>query len=108
MSEIEISGVDKVLLLQELWNRQIVASFYNNMFTSWMTPKFDEFEAHKAINGGYIDYFCGRCIKTDLRKNSVSPRLYDRDAGEGAFLRAVQAVRSASPNHPKCESRDAG
>ena len=93
MCEIDITGLDKVKLLHELWNGQIIASFFT--FKPTMAPKFKEEEAHQAVQG-YIDYFCGRCIKTDLTKDSVSPRMYDRDAGTGAFMRAVQAVKVGS------------
>ena len=40
----------------------------------------------------YIDYFCGRCIKTDISGDSVNPRLYDRDAGDGEFARIVKSL----------------
>jgi len=91
MCEIDITGVNRVMLLHELWNLQIVASFFAHRPD--MAPTFNDKEAIVAIQRGYIDYFCGRCIKSDLTKNFVSPRMYDRDAGDGAFLKAVQIVK---------------
>lgn len=50
-------------------------------------------EAHEYLDGyDYADYVKGRVIKTKLPKDAESfdPRLYDRDNGEGAALRALQ------------------
>jgi len=58
-----------------------------------MVSGFDKAAAEKAVTG-YIDYFCGKAIKTDLSEDKVDPYLYDRDAGAGAFARAVASVRS--------------
>lgn len=91
MDKIDITGLNKVELLHELWNGQITASFFSFMPT--MAPPFDDDNAQRAVQCGYIDYFCGRCIKTDLSKDLVSPRMYDRDAGDGAFMKAVQIVK---------------
>jgi hypothetical protein len=33
-----------------------------------------------------IDYFRGRAIKIDFRRDVIDYRLYDRDAGEGKFM----------------------
>ena len=45
--------------------------------------------------GAYFDYYAGRVMKVDFTDyanrelDDVSGRLYDRDNGAGAFLRAV-------------------
>jgi len=77
---------DKVALLRELHKGQVVAGFF------LPAPQFDEAEAKRAVTS-YIDYFQGRAIKTDLSKDMVCPRLYDRDAGQGAFMRALGRVK---------------
>ena len=91
MCEIDITGLNKVELLHELWCGQKLAGFFEQM--SQCAPPFDELEANVAVRNGYIDYFCGRCIKTDLSKDIISPRLYDRDAGDNSFMRAVEKVK---------------
>jgi len=90
---IDISGLDKVELLERLWSRQIVASFFR--MSGRPSPAFDRKRAADAVKADYIDYFCGRCIKTDLSKDVVDPRLYDRDAGAGAFAEIVAEMRAA-------------
>ena len=50
-------------------------------------------EAHEQLDGyDYADYVKGRVIKVKLPEDaeSFSPRLYDRDNGEGAALNALK------------------
>ena len=51
-----------------------------------------EAREHLERSMGYADYVKGRVIKVKLPENaeSFSPRLYDRDNGEGAALLALQ------------------
>lgn len=39
----------------------------------------------------YFDYLRGRVMKVDLSGDALDPRLYDRDNGEGAAARALEA-----------------
>lgn len=51
-----------------------------------------EEEAQKAVDSsrnGYIDYYKGRVIKTDVKSIPLGTFLYDRDNGEGAAGRAI-------------------
>lgn len=80
---IVIEGLDKVALLRKLWDRMHFAQFFN-LFPGTKKPTFDEEEAKLVVNG-YIDYFCGKCIKSDISGNVVNVRLYDREAGSYAF-----------------------
>lgn len=41
----------------------------------------------------YFDYLYGRVIKVDLSGDEFEERLYDRDCGEGATLRAIESVK---------------
>lgn len=87
MSKINLSEfTDRVSLLRGLWEAQRTASFF--AIVPRTTPTFDENKAKTAVKG-YIDYFCGRAIKTDLSKDTIDPYLYDRDAGTGTFQRVV-------------------
>ena len=88
--EVDISGIDKVELLKALWKGMKPASFY--MRTGVPPPSFDEKTAKEAVKK-YIDYFQGRCIKTDIRRNIADPCLYDRDAGPGAFAQIVANLK---------------
>ena len=95
MSNIDIKDLNKVELLQALWERQIVPPGSMGIFqgakTKWTED--DSFRAKEAVKG-YIDYFKGRVIKTDLSGDTVNPRGYDRDADEGAFQSVVDKLRS--------------
>jgi hypothetical protein len=96
---IDISGVDKVVLLAILHSGQKPAGFFTEgtcgANAEWALPRFDRAAAAKAVTR-YIDYFCGKAIKMDLSKDQVDPRLYDRDAGQGAFARAVKEAKGHS------------
>ncbi len=89
-TDINISNLDKVELLKKLWTNMKPASYFT-FHTSVMVPKFNDELAKKAVKN-YIDYFEGRCIKTDLSKDTVDPWSYDRDAGEGEFRRIVNSM----------------
>jgi hypothetical protein len=88
---LDISGLNKVELLKRLWEKQIVAGFFK--FSGLPSPAFDKKEAESAVKKGYIDYFCGRAIKTDLSKNEVDTWLYNRDAGNNVFEEIVEVMR---------------
>jgi hypothetical protein len=95
---IDIKGVDKVALLQELWSGVKPAAFFAGHPS--LIPPFNTAMARDAV-GGYIDYFQGRCIKTDLSKETANPGMYDRDAGAGAFAKAVARARATPVRTPK-------
>lgn len=97
-SKIDIKAVDKVALLQELWSGMKPAVFFAGHAS--LIPPFNVTKARRAVLC-YIDYFEGRCIKTDLSKDTADPSMYDRDAGAGAFARAVARARAAPTAEPK-------
>ena len=86
-TQVDISEIkDKVRLLKMMWTNMKPASFFQNM--EFMAPQFGSHEeALKAINKGYIDYYNGICIKTNLSSNVADFRLYDRDStATGAYI----------------------
>lgn len=87
---MDISGVDKVELLYQLWVRQEVAAYFKSC--PERIPSFDRDAAKEAVKG-YIDYFCGRCIKTDLSKDVVDVELYSRGPGKLTFADAIAAAK---------------
>lgn len=88
---VDISGIDKVQLLRALWEKSSPALFFKSGLIP--APVFDETLALEVASTK-IDYFCGRCIKSDLSGDLVSPRLYDRDTHPGAFAEIVASLRS--------------
>jgi len=91
MSEVTIANLDRVDLLQRMWNHAPVARFFAVSGVS--PPSFDRLAAQSVIDKR-IDYFQGRCIKTDLSMDVVDPFLYDRDAGEGKLAAIVKEMQS--------------
>jgi hypothetical protein len=83
---LSIQNLSKVDLLYEMWKHQRVASF----FGGGKGPDFD-YEAAKDAVKGYVDYFCGRAIKTNLSEDTLSDTwAYNRDAGDGTLEKIVQ------------------
>ena len=89
---VDIAGLDKVALLERLWQHMQPAGFFAE--ASLHAPTFDKNKA-KVATRGYIDYFCGRCIKCDLSGDEADAYLYDRDTGAGTFAAIVQDMRNA-------------
>ncbi|RAL08219.1 uncharacterized protein BO97DRAFT_417838 [Aspergillus homomorphus CBS 101889] len=85
VEEVDIAGVDKILLLQTLWYSYIPT----------IMDKFDEDRAVEAVKGP-IDYFCGRPIKCDISGSMASPAGYDQYTQTGAFEAHVQAIRAGA------------
>ena len=90
---VDISGLNKDQLLKALWEKAIIAPFFNNFPD--LAPPFDMEEAKdKLREDGYADYICGKSIKTNIYGNNiVSVVPYDRDNGAGAFQSVVDALR---------------
>lgn len=86
----DISGLNKVTLLNALWRNMQPAAFFPYRNTN--PPAFDNTLASVVVER-YIDYFCGRAIKSDLSGDTAQSDMYDRDAGEGAFQRVVDSLR---------------
>ena len=87
---VDISGVDKVELLRSLWKNSNPAIYFT--MNGINPPHFDEQKAKNAVTK-YIDYFDGRCIKTDISGNTASPHMYDRDYGQGKFAEIVESLK---------------
>ena len=68
-SKVDISGLDKQKLLRALWDKASPAAFFGAV----AAPKFEPADQWR------LDYHCGRCIKADLRAESVDPYGYDNE-----------------------------
>lgn len=90
---IDVSDLDKAAVLAALYNasKPLGAGFMDYD----PTPMTAE-EAHSLIEGGVnrFDYLKGRVMKVDLSSDQFDPWGYDRDNGEGAAQRAIEAFRS--------------
>jgi len=88
---LNIKGIDKVQLLKRMWENMQPASFFRLNVMS--PPPWDQKHAAEAVANGYIDYFQGRSIKTDLSKDTIDCRSYDIDAGYGTLESIVSELR---------------
>ena len=84
---------ERAILLQMMWKNMKPAAFFtmNGIAPPEFTPSEDSMNAIKA---GYIDYYQGRYIKTDLSGDTISPRLYERDSTPGSVQKFVDQIRS--------------
>ena len=100
---IDIGGMDKAEVLAALFNasKQQGMGFFDTSGAGWMSVD----EARKYTDsvlereglhssGLYFDYLRGRVMKVDLAGDELNPRLYDRDNGHGAALRALASLIS--------------
>ncbi len=90
---VDISTVNKVSLLKTLWEHSKPAAFFT--MSGVPPPSWSPTGASEAVKG-YIDYFQGRMIKTDLSKNTADPYSYDRDYGQGTFQNLVNLTKNGS------------
>jgi len=91
---LDFKGLNKAQVLAALYNasRPLGMGFmhYNP------TPMTEE-EAQKELERTtYFDYLNGRVMKLNLGKDQVDPWLYDRDNGEGAAQRAIDAAAAGN------------
>ncbi len=87
-SVVDISGLNKCRLLLML------ARNCSHRLASLNARHFSEQDALYALleRAGYVDYFRGCAIKTDLSGNSADFSLYDRDNGLGRGAKVVADI----------------
>lgn len=97
---IDISTLDKASVLAALYN----ASRPLGMGFMQFDPKpMQPAEAAELLKQStYFDYLKGRVMKLDFNGNALRVDLYDRDNGDGAAQRAIEAMqKSKDVNSPK-------
>jgi len=90
---IDITGLDKAEVLAALYN----ASKPLGMGIIHYTPgDLDLAVAREYLaESPHFDYLHGRVMKVNLSSDSLDPRLYDRDNGQGAALAALAPLLAA-------------
>jgi hypothetical protein len=94
MTDINISHLSKAEALRRLWNGALNHVNHGQLMAMVQLMQkpmtLEEAEVHVACSRDlYFDYVQGRCLKVDLSKDTLDPRLYDRDSGPGAAARAL-------------------
>lgn len=94
MSTLDISDIDVIDVVLALWRNTKPALFFASGFPSPPEPSRKEIVESLSKFNNYLGYLSGRCIKTDFSDlSAVETRLYDRDAGQGAFAKIVSSLR---------------
>ncbi len=92
MAMISLAGLDKAAVLAALYN----ASRPQGMGFMHYDPKpMTVDEAQRIGADRYFDYLKGRVMKVDLSGDNLDPYLYDRDNGQGAAEKAINALRDS-------------
>ena len=82
---MDISYLDRTVLLKKLWENTITASYFK--YSGVKSPEYRDFIGYEFN----FDYYCGRPIKMNLTDlSNVNYRLYDRDAGEGKIVKELR------------------
>jgi len=98
---IDISKLDKAEVLAALYNgsRQQGMGFMNARGGSGMTAEQASKEintAKREMRSGRVsirfDYLHGRVMKLDIGGDTLDPRLYDRDNGQGSARNALDSL----------------
>ena len=94
MAQINLLGMDKAVILAALYN----ASKPQGMGFLQYNPRPMSIEEARELleEGTYFDYLKGRVMKIDLSGDTLETRSYDRDNGDGA---AEKAINAAVQNH---------
>lgn len=100
-NEINIEGVDRARLIQELHagTRALGMGALHDRGPLSIEVIRETLErcTDKARDEVRFDYLAGRPLKVSIKGNTLrGVRLYDRDAGQGAFARALERARKAA------------
>lgn len=101
---VSIAGLEKAAVLHALWHgsRAQGMSFMGlptgdvtvEMCEEAVSPDADNSNAHAHQSRPlHFDYWHGRVLKVDISGDSFDPWGYDRDNGQGAAERVIEALR---------------
>ncbi len=90
--KVSIAGLDKASVLMALFNHSqpLGLGFLNPRALGSMSIETAKQYTERTLN---FDYVNGRVIKTDISGDVADTRLYDRDNGENAGLKAIESLK---------------
>ena len=88
--KISLQGLDKAEVLAALYNG---ARAQGMGFFQYDPKPMTKEEAAQQFGNGFFDYLNGRVMKVNLAGDMLDPWAYDRDNGQGAAERIVNALR---------------
>lgn len=83
---VVITGLDKTEVITALWQHGAPAP---DLCPAWKIAA----ELSQDFSERYIDYLCGRAIKTSFATNVLNPLGYDNENGAWAMQRVVDGMR---------------
>ena len=84
-------NVSKQNALEAMWRNSKTAPFFAMNGNS--PSSLNHNELSKALRTDYVDYLCGRVIKTNFRNYPTVGTLgYDRDNGKGALQKVINSL----------------
>lgn len=91
---VDISGLDKVEVLRALYAKSKDLGMGRLAF---VPGDLDYNEAKEILDSqrGYVDYLKGRVMKVDLKGDTLSTRMFNRDNGDGAAEAIIKNLRAA-------------
>lgn len=92
---IDISDLDKAAVLAALYNRaRPVGMGWLHYSPADMTLEQARALLAESVPGfWYFDYIWGRCLKIDLTGDTLNPRPFDREYGDGAAEEIIKGIR---------------
>jgi len=91
MADVDIKGIDKVALVQALYNcAQPLGLGYPHYTPEPLTQE----EAEDLADTPWLDYVRRRLMKRSVAGDTMRTDLYNRDNGQGAAEQIIEAVRS--------------
>jgi hypothetical protein len=91
MPVYNIEGLDRLLLLEELFHRQVIETSYKQALGNADPPSFCPVTA-AIVARDYISSLDGRILHVDLQKPIVDFTAYEAEAGVGAAAAAIEAT----------------
>ena len=94
---ISLIGLEKTDVLMALYNAaQPQGMGFLHYDPTPLTPD----EAKELLaQGDYFDYLRGRIMKVDLGGDTLDPRLFDRDNGEGSAKAVIDSLRETGSSN---------
>ena len=94
MAMIPIDGLNRADVLAALYNASRPLGFGIRQYQPMPMNREEAEYCLEACESKYFGYLLGRVMKVTIAGNAVDTTLYDRDNGEGAGARAIEALRN--------------
>lgn len=91
---IDISGLDKGVILAALWNSAALPPAHIHASPRTRPMSVEEGRSAVIDNEGGFDYYEDRLLKINLSGDTLDPWGYDRDNGAGLAAKVIRGIRA--------------